>query len=177
MHPLTSADLHASFVNCSRGEARRAEVPDLTAVAWEHLDFLGWQDPSGSPKAWLVVPGADGPLGLVLRRPAASGGGRSAMCDVCATPHSSGSVALTVAAKTGAAGKKGDSTGSYLCRDLACSLYVRGRKVPTAARLRETLSQEAMVERLRRNLDTYVQRVLGDPAWHGRYADHVDQPA
>ena len=84
------------------------------------------------------------------------------MCQICITSHSGSSVVLSVARKTGAAGKKGDSTGIYICRDLACSLYVRGKKVSGAPSLRETLSLEASVDRLHRNLDQFVDRVLLD---------------
>lgn len=69
-------------------------------------------------------------------------------------------VALTVARTTGPAGRKGDSTGIHVCRDLACSFHVRGNLVSGAASLRETLPVEASVERLRRNLDEFAARVL-----------------
>ena len=158
--PLTPEDIRASLVNCSRGEAKRAALPDLDETPWDHLDFLGWRDPSGSSRAYLVVEREHGPVGLVLRQSPGGGGARSAMCQVCITPHSGTGVALSVARKTGAAGKKGDSTGLYLCRDLACSLYVRGKRVPSAAQLRETIGEERSIERLQRNLHQFVDRVL-----------------
>src|SRR4051812_12769227 len=162
MTPLTTDEIRASFVNCSKGEAKRAVLPDLDATPWPDLDFLGWPDPSGSQRAYLVVERRGLPLGLLLRQSTGARTTRSTMCQICITSHSGSSVALSVARKTGAAGKKGDSTGVYVCRDLACSLYVRGKKVPGAASLRETLSPEASVERLRRNLDQFVDRVLVD---------------
>ncbi len=162
MNPLRADEIRSSFVNCSRGEATRATLPDLDQVPWDDLDFLGWPDPSGSPRAYLVLERHDEPVGLLLRQSPGLGAARASMCQVCITPHSGTSVALSVARKTGAAGRKGDSTGIYLCRDLACSLYVRGRKVPGAARLRETLSVEASVERLLRNLHQFVDRVIVD---------------
>ena len=160
MTPLTEREIRASFANCSKGEATRAVLPDLDAVPWEHLDFLGWPDPSGSQRAYLVVERDGALLGLQLRQSSGVGAARSTLCQVCLTSHSGPGVALTVARRTGAAGRKGDSTGIYVCRDLACSLYVRGRKVSGAASLRETLSVEAAVERLRRNLDQFVARVV-----------------
>jgi hypothetical protein len=160
MNPLSADDIRASFVNCSKGEARRALLPDLTSTPWRDLDFLGWPDPSGSQRAYLVVERGGGPVGLLLRQSSGVGAARSTMCQICVTSHSGSSVALSVARKTGAAGKKGDSTGIYMCRDLACSLYVRGKKVSGAASLRETLTLDASVERLHRNLDQFVDRVL-----------------
>jgi hypothetical protein len=162
MNPLTADEIRSSFVNCTKGEAKRAGMPDLDETPWPDLDFLGWPDPSGSQRAYLVAERDGVPVGLLLRQSSGTGGGRSTMCQICITSHSGRSVALSVARKTGAAGKKGDSTGIYLCRDLACSLYVRGKRVSGAASLRETLSLEASVERLRRNLDRFVDRVVVD---------------
>lgn len=162
MNPLTAAEIRASFVNCSQGEAKRATLPDLDAVAWADLDFLGWPDPSGSARAYLVVPREEGPVGLLLRQnpPGKGQARRSKLCEICVTAHTDTGVCLTVAAKTGAAGKRGDTAGVYLCRDLACSLYARGKKSTGVPKLRETLPPEAMVERLRRNLDDFVRRIL-----------------
>ncbi|TGN78537.1 FBP domain-containing protein, partial [Streptomyces griseoluteus] len=49
MRPLTEQDIRASFVNCSKGDAKRLAVPrDLAERPWDDLDFLGWRDP-GAP--------------------------------------------------------------------------------------------------------------------------------
>ena len=49
--PLTESEIRAAFVNCTKGEAKRLNVPrDLAEQPWEDLDFLGWRDrsrPSG----------------------------------------------------------------------------------------------------------------------------------
>lgn len=162
MEPLNAAQIRASFVNCSKGEAKRAALPDLDAVPWSDLDFLGWPDPSGSSRAYLVVPRGDDLISLLLRQnPAGKGQARrSKLCEICLTQHTDTGVCLTAAAKTGPAGKRGDTTGIYICRDLNCSLYARGKKVSGVPKLRETLPVEAMVERLRANLDDFVRRVL-----------------
>jgi hypothetical protein len=160
MKPLTADEIRASFVNCSKGEAKRAMLPDLETTPWPDLDFLGWRDPSGSQRAYLVLERVGAPVGLLLRQSSGLGAARSTMCQICMTSHSGSAVALSVARKTGQAGRKGDSTGIYICRDLACSLYVRGKKVSGAASLRETLTLDASVARLQRNLDQFVDRVL-----------------
>lgn len=161
MRTLDADEIRASLLNCSRGEAKRAVLPDLTETPWGDLDYLGWRDPAGSQRAYLVVERDDDLIGLLLRQNS-GGGHRSTMCQLCITPHSGTGVVLSVARKTGAAGKKGDSTGLYLCRDLACSLYVRGKRVPSAAQLRETLGEDRAIERLQRNLHQFVDRVLVD---------------
>jgi hypothetical protein len=159
---LTAGEIRSSFVNCSKGEATRLVPPPLDQIPWDDLDFLGWQDPHGSPRAYLIVERAGELVGLVLRQtsPSAPGSRRSTMCQWCVTPHSGSGVALSVARKTGPAGKKGDSTGVYTCRDLACSLYIRHKRAPSVPRLRETISVEASIARCRGNVDDFVARVL-----------------
>lgn len=160
MTPLDADEIRASFVNCSQGEARRAALPDLGRVPWDDLDFLGWPDPSGSQRAHLVLRRDDHLVGLALRQASGGGAARAVMCQLCLTAHSGSAVAGTVARRAGRAGRKGDSTGMYICRDLACSLYVRGKRVPDAVGMRETLSRDDAVQRLRRNLEVFVDRVL-----------------
>ncbi len=57
MDPITERDLRASFVNCSKGDAKRLPAPrDLDDRPWEDLDFLGWTDPAFPGRGYLVVP-------------------------------------------------------------------------------------------------------------------------
>lgn len=162
MTPLTADKVRGAFVNCSKGETKRIVLPNLAQTPWDDLDFLGWQDPAGSQRAYLVLERPAGLVGLVLRQSPISAGTvrRTTMCQICVTPHSGQDVTMSVARKTGARGKKGDSTGIYMCRDLSCSLYIRAKKVARVPSLRETLSLEASVARCRRNLDRFVNRVL-----------------
>ena len=83
------------------------------------------------------------------------------MCSLCLTVHSTTDVALMVAPRPGAAGRAGNTVGAYLCVDLACSLYARGRKRPDRVQPEETLTPEQKVERLRVNLATFLRRVRG----------------
>lgn len=79
------------------------------------------------------------------------------MCSLCLTTHPGGGVSLMTARKTGAAGREGNSVGLYICTDLACSLYVRGRKIPASGgRFEETLTLEEQVARTRSNLDAFL---------------------
>ena len=131
MQPLTEEVIRSSFVNASKGEATRMNLPrDFAEVAWSDLDFLGWQDPGAPERAWLVIERDGGVVGLSLR--IASGGGRGftsrTMCSICMTTRTGGGVALMTARRTGAAGRQGNSVGQYMCSDLACSLYARGKK-------------------------------------------------
>jgi hypothetical protein len=164
MEPLTENDIRASFVNCSKGEASRIRLPrDFADTPWADLDFLGWTDPGAPLRSLLVVPRADGPLGVLLRRPEArrTSALRSSMCRICLTSHASSGVTLFVAPLAGAAGRKGNSVGDYLCSDLACSLYLRGKRQPKMRLIRheETLTLDERIGRAMTNLTAFTSRV------------------
>src|SRR3954451_20846764 len=153
MEALTAPDTRASFVNCSKGETGRIKLPPgLATLPWADLDFLGWNDPGAPQRSVLVVPGADGPTGVVLRRPESrrTSVARSSMCQACVTSHSSGGVTLFVAPLAGAAGRQGNSVGDHLCTEPGCSLSVRGKRQPRGRLVRqaETLSLDRAVDRL-----------------------------
>ena len=167
MQPLDERAIRDSFVNCSKGEASRIRMPSGFAggaVPWADLDFLGWTDPGAPLRALLVVPGEGEPTGLVLRRPepVKATATRSSMCRVCLTEHAASGVTLFVAPLAGAAGRRGNSVGEYLCADLACSLYLRGRRQPKMRLVRreETLSLDERIGRAMANLAAFTGRVL-----------------
>jgi hypothetical protein len=163
MDPLDEARIRGSFVNCSKGEAKRISLPrDLGELPWGDLDFLGWRDPGARDRAYLVRPGAD-PLGIVLR--IAPGARRnllrSSLCSLCLTGHSGGGVDLLAAPLAGAAGRQGNTVALYMCADLACSLYVRGKKASALVkRLEETLTLDEQIARTLRNLDAFLAKVV-----------------
>ncbi|MEV1022925.1 FBP domain-containing protein [Streptomyces sp. NPDC050264] len=162
MKPLTEREIRSAFVNCTKGEAKRMHVPhDLAERPWDDLDFFGWRDPGAPDRAYLVTE-IDGRLqGVALRSAhAASWQTRRSMCSMCVTTHTGG-VSLMVAPKAGKAGKQGNSVGAYICSDLACSLYVRGKKdAGIGARLHETLTTEEKIERTVANVAALVAKVL-----------------
>lgn len=167
MQPLNEKEIRNSFVNCSKGEAGRVKMPSGFAdgsVPWRDLDFLGWTDPSAPLRALLVVPGENGPTGLVLRRPEArrTSALRSSMCRICLTEHASSGVALFVAPLSGAAGRNGNTVGDYLCADLACSLYLRGKRTPKMRLVHreETLTLDERITRTLNNLRAFTDRVV-----------------
>lgn len=164
VEPLTDKQIRSSFVNCTKGEAARLKLPlDFAELPWDDLDFLGWVDPGAPLRAHLVVPREDGPLGVSLRVPATgrTSAVKSSMCQVCLTAHASSGVTLLVAPLAGSRGREGNTVGIYLCADLACSLYVRGRRQPKLRHRRheESLTLDEQVARLTGNLDAFVDRV------------------
>lgn len=167
MDALTDAEIRASFVNCSKGEAKRINLPrDLAELPWADLDFVGWRDPGAPDRAYLVAPAPDAapgaPVGVTLR--IAPGARRnllrSSLCGLCVTSHSGGGVDLLAAPLAGPAGRQGNTVALYMCADLACSLYIRGRKTsPLARRIEETLTVPEQIARTRRNLDAFLAKV------------------
>ncbi|MEV6703349.1 FBP domain-containing protein [Streptomyces sp. NPDC051453] len=166
MEPLNEKQIRSSFVNCTKGEAARMKLPlDFAELPWEDLDFLGWIDPGAPLRAHLVRPGPDGPVGITLRVPSASrtSAVKSSICQVCLTGHASSGVALLAAPLAGARGREGNTVGIYLCADLACSLYLRGKRQPKlrAGRYEESLSLDERIARAMSNLDAFTARVTG----------------
>ncbi|MGW2520905.1 FBP domain-containing protein [Streptomyces sp. NPDC001617] len=173
MEPLTEQEIRAAFVNCTKGEAKRLHIPrDLADRPWEDLDCLGWRDPQAPDRAYLVVELDGLPRAVQLRSsPAGSWQTRRSMCSMCLTtlPHSRlrssggtpiGGVCLMVAPKAGKAGQQGNSVGAYMCSDLACSLYVRGKKdAGVGGRLHETITLEEKIRRTVANLAAFVAKV------------------
>ncbi|MFM9588543.1 FBP domain-containing protein [Streptomyces scabiei] len=162
MKPLTEQDIRGSFVNCSKGEAKRIPLPrDLERRPWVDLDFLGWRDPGAPDRGYLVTERAGRPAGVTLRLPTERRGFlHRSMCSLCLTTHRGGGVSLMTARKAGAAGREGNSVGLYMCADLACSLYVRGRKaLDTGSRFEESLSTEQQIARTVGHLSAFLDRL------------------
>ncbi|MGW5365185.1 FBP domain-containing protein [Actinopolymorpha pittospori] len=164
MRHLTEAEIRTSFVNCSKGEAKRLAVPrDLEERPWDDLDFLGWRDPGAPERAYLVAEHDGDLLGLTLRAVKATVRGFTSrsMCSLCLTTHAGGGVALMTARRTGEAGRQGNTVGQYLCTDLGCSLYARGIQHPASGSgYDETISVEDKIARTQTNLTAFIHKVM-----------------
>jgi hypothetical protein len=156
---VSEQQIRTAFVNLSKGAASRVNVPlDLEERPWHDLDFLGWVDPKAPQRTYLVTDRGDRLTAVAMRVSDGGPGRRKTMCDLCLTV---GSVSLMVAPRAGKAGQKGDSVGNYLCTDLACSLFARGRRSNGTIVMEERLTPEQKVERLLANLDAFLARVVG----------------
>ena len=163
MKALTELDIRTSFVNCTKGEAGRLPLPrDLADRPWGDLDFLGWQDLSAPDRSYLVTEQAGKLVGVVMRIATQKRGLlHSAMCSRCVTSHPGNGVSLMTGRKAGPAGRQGNSVGVYICTDLACSLYIRGKKTPlTGGRLEESLTVEEQIDRMTGKLSNFLDKIL-----------------
>ena len=168
MRAITEGEIRGCFVNCSKGEAQRLGLPrDFAEFSdWADLDFLGWRDPGAPERGYLVVERGEGAdrrfLGVSLR--AASGAGRGftarSICTICKTTRTGGGVALLSARRAGESGRNGNTVGQYICSDLACSLYVRGKKVSAGTLLDETLDLDSRIARVRKGVDAFLGRII-----------------
>ncbi|MDG4758854.1 FBP domain-containing protein [Micromonospora sp. WMMD710] len=156
----TEPAIRASFVNCTQGETKRMAVPnDLEMRLWHDLDFFGWRDPAAPQRAYLVAESGGGLIGVALRAaPQQTGRVRRSMCSLCLTTHTGEGVSLMTARKAGPGGRQGNSVGLYICSDLACSLYVRGKK-HAGPRMHETLTLAEKIDRTTTALTAFLRRV------------------
>ncbi|GEO94378.1 FBP domain-containing protein [Kocuria turfanensis] len=128
MHPLTEAEIRSSLINCSRKDAARLPVPpDLGALDWDRLDYLGWRDPQSPRRGFAVVPTEQGPKGIVVQTSGAAGAGKQAMCAWCQDVRLPHPVVMYVARRAGAAGREGSTVGTLVCAGFQCSANVRKR--------------------------------------------------
>ena len=165
MRPMAESEIRKSFINCSKGEALRLGLPrDFAELPWADLDFLGWRDPGAPERGYLVVERGGRLVGVSLRTASAAGRGFTArsICTICKTTRTGGGVALLSARRAGESGRNGNTVGQYICSDLACSLYARGRKISAGSLLDETLDLDSRIERVRKGLELFLERITAE---------------
>ncbi|MDF2255615.1 FBP domain-containing protein [Streptantibioticus ferralitis] len=163
MEPYGEKEIRACFVNCSKGEARRISLPrDLAELPWADLDFLGWRDPGAPDRGYLVVERAGELVGVTLRTPNSVSRSftKTTACAMCLTGHPGSGVCLLAAPKAGASGRQGNTVGAYFCADLACPLYVRGKKQSGLLRYEESLTVDERIERTLTNVYLFLDKVI-----------------
>jgi hypothetical protein len=162
MKPLTDAEIRDSFVNASPAESLRMPLPGLHEVVWDEREYLGWRDP-GSPQRGYLAYWRDGHVvGLVLHAVETRLRGGSAICSLCNTPQPAGQVTMFTAQRAGRAGERGDSVGTYICADLACSLLIRIAPPQYEAQPSPDVVVARRAGTLETRLDAFVSRVLAD---------------
>jgi hypothetical protein len=127
VHALTEQQLRRSFINCSQGEAKALALPkDFAVLDWAELELLGWRDPKAPLRGYLVLEAPGGPVGVAVRAADTRMSPRkTVMCLLCQSARSGDAVSLFTARRTGAAGRNGDTVGTYMCADLGCAHRVR----------------------------------------------------
>lgn len=138
------------------------EMPhDFMLVDWDYLDFFAWRDPGSSRRGYVVIQHQGGVAGFVLRA-SDPGRARSGMCNVCHTMQPGNQVALFSARRTGEAGDRGDSLGTYLCADLSCHDNVRLAHPLAPNEVRSPGQVDFRLDGTRRRMERFLMKVWDD---------------
>ncbi|TFC04075.1 FBP domain-containing protein [Cryobacterium adonitolivorans] len=131
MLPLSTTTIRAAFVNASRKVVSDITLPSgFAELDWAEMDYLGWIDPKMKRRSYVVVPVDGEPVGIVLRQADASPR-RRAQCSWCRDVKLPNDVVLYSAQRAGAAGRNGNTIGTWICAEFQCSVNVR--KLPSVA--------------------------------------------
>lgn len=164
MHALTEKQIRNAFVNASRREANQATLPDLDALDWDRLDYLGWRDRKAPLSAYVVLEVEEEPVGVLLRASEGTRARRRAVCAWCEDVVVTDDVTLYVARRGGASGRRGNTIGTLLCTDFLCSANVRRPPTRTEAGSDvESVREEIVARRvagLRERSTRFVREVL-----------------
>ena len=162
MKPLTDDEIRGSLVNVTAAEALRIPLPGLHEVVWAEREYLGWRDPGAANRGYLAYWRDGRPVGVVLRAAETRLQAGSAICSLCNTPQPAGQVTMFTAQRAGRAGERGDSVGTYICADLACSLLIRIAPPQYEMQPSPDVVVATRATRLAERLDAFVGRVLED---------------
>lgn len=158
MRALTEDEVRASFVNAAPEERSIAAMPvDFVLTDWDHLDFFAWRDPRTRGRGYLVTERDGEATGVVLRAADGDSRAHSALCNLCHTMQPGDQVALFTARKAGAAGRGGDSVGTYICADLSCHENVRLALPLAPSEVRGSV--DLKIDRTRERTEAFVDRV------------------
>ena len=150
MQPLSKADLLAAFVNVSKSERSAITPPsDLATLDWSNRELLGWRNAKAPLRGYLVAIVDDEPIGALLRASESKMAARiSAVCMLYRTGRTASEISLFTARRAGPAGRNGDTVGTYICADLACSANVRVTKATATLTPDPGLSVEQRIANL-----------------------------
>lgn len=163
MIPLTENLIRSSFVNASKGDAKRAAIPSLDAVRWDELECFGWQDSRRPQLHYVVLEVDDQPVCIMLRGSDKTAA-RKMMCAWCEDIVDGLHAASFVAPLGGPGGRRGNTVGTWLCADFRCSRNVR--RAPTAFESQTedehllAFHREQRIQRLRERSESFARTVM-----------------
>ncbi|MCG7413054.1 FBP domain-containing protein [Microbacterium aurum] len=161
MHSLDAARIRASFANVTLRERKTITLPDLDAIRWDRIDFLGWRDPKLPLVGWVVAEIDGEPVGLMLKQTESTPRQRT-QCAWCVDVRLPNDVVLFSTRRAGAAGRRGDAIGTLICAAFECNVNVR-RKPPVAyVGFDVEAARRARIETLRGNVERFVRDAIAD---------------
>jgi len=165
MRPLTPEQIRDALVNVDESERDSIPLPGLHETVWDEREFLGWRDPERPHRGYIVYWDGSTPRGVKLRAAeSAMPAGKPAMCSLCHTQQPAPQVSLFVAPKAGHRGRRGDTVGTYLCRDLSCSALIRMKPAEDPKRPQASDTVRRRSEGVHQRLAGFTARVIGDEA-------------
>ncbi len=159
MRVIDAARIRASFINVSVRERKSLVLPDLSAVAWDRIDYLGWRDPKLPRVGYVVVIVDDEPVGIMLTQTEASPRSRT-QCVWCADVQLPNDVVLFSAKRAGAAGRRGDTVGTYACAAFECNANVRRKPRTAYIGFDVEAARQARIAALGANVERFARDVV-----------------
>jgi hypothetical protein len=159
MLPIDERAIRASFLNASRKEASSLNLPPGFAdTDFDRFDYLGWSDPK-MPRRAYVVTRVDGEVVSVLLHQAEQRTLARAQCSWCDDVTLRNEVQFFAARKSGPAGRNGDTIGTLICANFACSANVR-RLPPLAYEgYDREAAREQRIVRLQEHLQGFIREL------------------
>lgn len=132
-------------------------LPDLDAVGWDDLEYLGWVHPSGHLGFVVLQSPNDGALrGIrLMRSERRTRKPRYEMCSWCHHVHKTNGTAMFTVSVRGSHGRH--SLGNLVCKDLDCSLRIRNLVSPDTY-MRESLYEPAKIWRMQQSMYRWLGR-------------------
>ena len=158
MRVIDAAQIRASFVNVSVRERKNLPMPDLDAVAWDSIDFLGWRDPKQPLVGYIVAIVDDEPLGLLMRQAEQTPRSRT-QCVWCADVHLPNDVVMFSTKRAGAAGRRGDTVGTYVCARFECNRNARRTPRTAYVGFDVEAARRSRIASFRANVERFVRDV------------------
>ncbi|WP_439593386.1 FBP domain-containing protein [Microbacterium sp.] len=158
MRPIDDARIRASFLNASQRERAQLTLPDLDALDWDTLQFLGWRDPKFDNLGYVVLE-LDGVLaGVILRRFSRAPNSR-AQCSWCNDIELPNEVVLFNTKRTGDAGRKGDTVGTLVCANFECNRNARKRPREAYLGFDVEAARQRRIDTMRENVERFVRGI------------------
>lgn len=161
MRAMTEAEVRAALTNVDEAERAAMTVPTaFYLLDWDHMDFVGWQDPVRPDRAYLIAETPTRTAAVMLRAATARPGARNGICDLCHCMQPGDHIALYNAKRSGEAGRRGDSIGVYICADLSCHDSVRLAAPLAPGEVRAGIDRRITLTRGR--VERFVADIAGD---------------
>jgi hypothetical protein len=159
---LTFDQIRPAMANCSRSEVESMSLPPgLSDIQWGDLEFLGWRDARAPLRGYLVSWRAERLVGVLVRAAESKMSRRTAaVCMLCRSGRPASDISLFTTRRAGASGRRGNTVGTYICADLACSRNVRVDKATASFRPDPGRTVEERIAGLTTRLDAFLDAAL-----------------